>query len=244
MTVGNLEPDLKTKYCHPIIEWTKIYIVCGFNQEPEELRLYAELPLTVEEYWDFVSGKARTDWRKAVKSGCTVRRVVDITPINDDIISIFDSIDVRQGRPINKQHVNLYFQEASFTDAWLIQDYSRFSCEKHNLQFWIVEKHGRVVAFLELVNCGNLAVVRTVLGHVDFWKYGIMKYLFIEVGNSCLKNNVRFFHYGYKSHLLTNQRFFLRDLRFDHTITEVSDLPKQLQQSQTLGWPENRYKTS
>lgn len=208
-------------YCGQTISWVMFYM---FSNQ----KLYVVLPSDFEQYWKEVRGNARTDWRKAIKNKCSIKKIEKLNKLIDrDIIEIWNSTDIRQDRPMNRMYTDLMNKETLIVDEWPIRDYGIYNCPHHNLEFWIVEKDKKIVAYLELLNCGNISIVHTLLGHFDFLKYGIMKYLFIEVSKEQIKRGIKYLFYGFEEHLKQDLRFFLRDLNIIN-ILNLENLPPRL----------------
>lgn len=202
--------DLKPFHINLFCKAIALYV----NSYPSEL-LYAVLPSTFDEYWNEVRGNVRTDWRKAKQHGYFSEELDKIdTETSKEIIEIFKSKDSRQGRPINWSYVDLSYRTTYFSDEWPVRNYRHLVCPDHNMRVWVTKKKDEpIAAFLELITCGNLAIVHVVMGHGDFLKDGIMKYLFMEVIKKCIERKIEYFSYGFAKHLITDSKFFMRDLR-------------------------------
>lgn len=198
--------------------------------------IYSELPPDFEQYWKGIRGNARTDHRKAVKHGYSFRKIEKITKtVNNEIMEIWDSTDIRQARPINRSYFNLDCVEIPFLDEWPVKDYTIYPCPNHQLEFWAVEKDSKIAAYVEVLTCGNVIMVHSLLGHFDFLKHGIMKYLFVEMSREYIKRGIKYLLYGNENSLKGKLWFFLRDLRITN-VFELESLPSELIKKLERDW--------
>ena len=202
-----LEPDVISPYCKTILSYVLTYA------KMKTIPLVCILPDSFEEYFNNVCKKeARYEYRIAEKNNCRAKRVMDITPINDRIIEIWKSKNERQGRKINMSHHNIYNEYTDIKDKWVEQNYGKYSCPIHKLEFWVVEKDKKLVAYVEIMRCGKYALVSSAMGHGNYLKYGIMKYLFINIIRELIGRKMKFFSYGVEDFLSDEKRHFVKQL--------------------------------
>lgn len=198
-----LVPDINSSYCTKIITYSALYA------KEKSRPLVCILPEKPEEYFNSCKKQARYEWRQAQKNGFRIKKVLEP---NNDIVEIWKSKKERQGREISMNYFDpITLEYKTFSDKWVEQDYSKYTCRNHRLEFWTVEKD-KTVAYMELVKCGKYVIVQSAMGHSDYLKYGIMKYLFIEVIKDLIKRKVKYFTYGFEKFLQDERRHFVKEL--------------------------------
>jgi hypothetical protein len=126
--------------------------------------------LAVPEQLDkYLAGKARKAVRRnrrcAIRLGYTFGRIDPLAEI-EQIRAINESLDIRQGRPMDPSELNLAALHAYFS---------------HSTEtFGIRDAEGHLVAYLDLMMCGEVAIVSRLLGHGDALDNGIMDLLLSE----------------------------------------------------------------
>lgn len=205
MLIIDLMRDNKSEYCEQIIEWTKnqILVKGGGN-------LICCLPETFEDYWKkTLRGNARTEYRKAVKNGVTIKQISNTAEVEDDLYKIQHSTETRQGRSLTPKY---------YGKKWENHDFSQYRCPVHKKEFWVAQKDGKSVAYMWLVFCGEYMVTNSIMGHIDYWQYGIMKYMIVEMLKIKIEADdrlVKYFNYGTPGFLKGGLRFFCRDLSLE-----------------------------
>ncbi len=199
MITINLMRDNNSPDCERIVEWTKSHIL-ALNQD-----LICPLPDNFEDYWkNTINHKARNDYRKAIKNNITVQQIYYTKDIEDDLYNIQHSAEIRQGRPLTAKY---------YGKKWEPMDFTLFQCPNHYEEFWVAKKDNRAIAYTWLIICGEYIKTNSIMGHVDYWKYGTMKFMLIEIlRNKIGKWNNRYFSYGTKSFLDKNLRYFCENL--------------------------------
>jgi len=196
----------------------KKYIEDYFNPKYIPRLLYLDLPKTFEEYIDkIVKKSARTEWHKAKKNNCSLERIYDIIPINDDIIEIWESQKERKHTEKWRWEKQFLLEDLEgrlrwFLKKWPKQKYEYF-CSNHKVEFWVVKKDSKVISYIEIVKANDKAVVHSTFGHTDYLKYGIMKFMFVELLRYYIEEKkIKIFSYGFEQFLKDNRRFFVEDL--------------------------------
>lgn len=173
--------------------------------------LYAVIPSTFEEYFAQLNHGCQTLYRKAKRNGFMVKKVDKITPkIYKDILSVYRSKKARQNRPINYKYCLMDFSEYDLHEGWPHLNYNDFKCPRHYYDFYGCFLKGKLVAHLEILHCDELAMTFSTMGHGDYLKMGIMRYLFIETIRLTM-GNIKYLQYG--QYVEGDPRLsFLRDL--------------------------------
>jgi len=178
---------------------------------------FAIIPDSFDDYYKEVKTNARARYRKAKEAGFEVRKVD--TPNSNDILDIYRSKDQRQGRDINFFYELPQGGKVDIRLGWPIQDYSVFDCDKHYFDFYGCFLKDKMVAFLELLHSNTLASVYMTMGHGDYLKQGIMKFLFMEAIRLNI-GKIKYFHYV-EFDYLDERVLFMEDLRIiNHNQTE------------------------
>lgn len=157
-------------------------IACGnlyvLHKSINKLKIDTSKYKTFDEYFLAVKTDARTQWRKATKNGYTISKIIDVQKYAADLYEIWTSKDVRQNRPINLNYESINRKRIEITkDAWPVEVYNT-----PDLEMYGCFKDGKLVAYLEIQNNNaNESVVHSTLGHGDHMKFGVMKFLFLEV---------------------------------------------------------------
>lgn len=216
----NFLKDDNSIYCRDIIGYGNWYL--NHTEHP----LMGNIPETFDEYWNkTIKKQIRTEWRKAQKSNCKLRRIYNISPVNDEVIEIWRSQKNRKrtkrwryGNDIF-QYCDPFFKRWTFFDRWPIRDYSVYNCPKHNLEFWVVEKDNKVVAYMSTIRIGELSIVGSIFGHSDFIKYGIMKFMFVEIIRKYIQEKIiKYISYGFKEFLEDNRKYLSEQLNIIYDI--------------------------
>lgn len=110
-------------------------------------------------YTKSVNGKNSAAYfsRKAVKSGYTFKGI-DPNELGDEIFSINNSALSRQGKEMDDSYKNKF---------------GRYPVNQHNSYFGIFSEK-ELVAYLWVINTGELAIVNRILGHAEHLEAGIM----------------------------------------------------------------------
>lgn len=120
------------------------------------------------EYLKLIGDKSRNMLRKAAKNGYTAS-VFNSADYLDDIHSIRTSKEIRSGKPVPEifRQRPLPFDSAN----------NRL-CDHHQVTgVGIFNNQNTLVAYAAIHNCGDLAIINTILGHGDHLKFGIMNLL-------------------------------------------------------------------
>lgn len=127
---------------------------------------------TEVEYLKLIGDKSRNMLRKAAKNGYTVRSFNSVNFI-DDIHAIRTSKDIRSGKPV----------PASFKERPKPFDTGneRRCCRHQVVAIGVFSTEGALVSYAALHNCGDLAIINTIMGHGDHLKFGIMNLLVFGV---------------------------------------------------------------
>lgn len=123
---------------------------------------------TEAEYLKLIGDKSRNMLRKAAKNGYTVKSFESKDYLSD-IYSIRNSKEFRSGKPIPES-----FRQppAPFDSA------NDRLCSRHQVTgVGVFGGDGALVSYAAVHNCGDIAIINTILGHGDHLKYGIMNLL-------------------------------------------------------------------
>lgn len=177
--------------------------------------MYATIPDTFWEYFSEVETDARTCYRKAKRNRLVVRKVLKIdSDLHKDIIDIFNSKPIRQHREVGHLYNRLDGVQVDLFKEWPNKNYKIYDCPKHYMDFYGCFSGIRLVGYLELLHSNGLATVYSTMGHAEFLKYGIMKYLFLEAVRMNI-GKIKYLQYG--NYQETGDRlFFVKDLKISN----------------------------
>jgi hypothetical protein len=146
------------------------------------------LPKTGEEYFASIESSARRNHKKAVREGCTFKRLIYNNHLKE-LGAIWKSTPDRQGKAMSAE---FDVEEAPFntnpepkTNTHLYPSYGIFL-------------NGQLIAHADCFIAGEIAIVQRIFGHADFSDYRPVPQLFIEVAMELIKNHpsVKYFSYG------------------------------------------------
>lgn len=173
--------------------------------------LHAEI-LDFDEYFKSVDKDVRTSYNKAQRNGCKVIKIDKITDaLYQDILDIYASKDQRQGRDINYLYHKPEGGSWDLREGWPHVDYNEYTCDRHYMDFYGCFIGDKMVAFLELLHSNEFVSTYATMGHADYLKKGIMKFLFIE---AIRLGKFKYLQYGDKSSV-EQLKVFLSDLRIN-----------------------------
>jgi hypothetical protein len=172
--------------------------------------LYVILPETFEEYWKNIDFRSRNNYRKAKKNGFQVKR--EFKPNSKEILAIWNSWQMKQGRILNKKYHGLKLDEYSLQSEWPIEDYSNLNDKDHYFAFYSCFDNESMKAYLEVLCSEGNCVVHSTMGHHDYLNKGIMKFLFLEVLKECINNKMKRFYYGDMAFLVDTRKHFNKEL--------------------------------
>jgi hypothetical protein len=179
--------------------------------------LYAVIP-EFEEYFKSLDKDARTCYRKAIKAGCKIRKVENITDmLYDDVLEIYTSKTERQGRLMNTLYHLVEGGDYDIREGWPHEEYKK-DCDKHYFDFYGCFIGDKLVAFLELLHSNELAVTYSTMGHADYLNKGIMKFMFMEVIRIA---KLKYLQYG-DLNSKASMGYFLSDLRINNCNPEFT----------------------
>ncbi len=124
------------------------------------------------EYLKLIGDKSRNMLRKASRNGYSVH-VFNSADYLDDIYAIRTSKETRSGKSVPE----------SFRQRPLPFDSANnLLCEAHHVTgVGVFKDEKTLVAYAAIHNCGDLAIINTILGHGDHLKFGIMNLLIFGV---------------------------------------------------------------
>ena len=204
---NGLRYDTDSQYCLDIITYVALYT--RLKDKP----VVCYLPDSFDEYYDSCASQARYEYRRAEKRGYVAQKA---KPPHKEVIEIFKSKAKRQGRDINMVHHNIYGGTDKFTDKWVEEDYTKYTCPNHYVDFWVCGKD-KTVAFAEILHCGDYVITRATMGHANCLKDGIMKYMFINIIKDSIEKGRKYFNYGTKPFLEDERRHFVNQLGINQT---------------------------
>lgn len=123
-----------------------------------------------EDFGGYVAAR-RTARKRATRAARLGYRFTEIERRNHeaDIFAINTSAPIRQGRPMSDG----YLREQHFSPNPLV-------CGQHHVYTYGVVSAGRLVAYLWLYRCGELAMISSILGHADHLADDVMYLLVTE----------------------------------------------------------------
>lgn len=172
-----------------------------------------KLPPTFDEYFKSLEFTARQNYRKAQRSGYTVRRF-DFNSHLSDVSAIWSSTPVRQGRlpeDIREGRVRPIHDPPSQT---LYHDYPYFG----------VFRGERLYAYAACLIVGELCNLNDIYGHADYLRDGIVPLMIIEIAREVLKSYPTVKYYGYGTYFGASEsmrRFKRKFLFYPHRTTWV-----------------------
>ena len=144
----------------------------GFYAHPDAPLSIVEFPATGDEY--------AAQCSRAVRENANFARrlrhrheIIDRADWEDDLFELRSSARERQGRPMHPA----YMRRQSYpSDRWPDPH-----CKRHLTVFHgVVSKEGRLVAYCQVVECGDMARLNTILGHADYLPDRVMWLLTLE----------------------------------------------------------------
>ena len=147
-----------------------------------------ELPKGEGGYFNKIESSARRNHKKAIREGCSFRRI-NFNDHIDDIRDIWISTDVRQGKlmpeAMRKGEVNPILDPPSLTN---IHDYPYFGVFYDN----------KMVGYMGCLVAGEFGGIQQIYGHSKFLTLGVVPQLFIGFAEELYKNypNVKYMTYG------------------------------------------------
>lgn len=106
-----------------------------------------------------VSRVVRENANRATRLGYE-HRIIDRADWEDDLFALRSSKRIRQGRPMPRA----YLERESYSSDLPLADCPRHRAVVHG----IVSSQGRLVAYCQIVQCGEVARFNTILGHWDY----------------------------------------------------------------------------
>lgn len=132
----------------------------------------ALLPATGRDYEFGCSRVARQNARAAERRGYEYLRI-DRAEWEDDLHDIRSSAPERQGRAMPDAYME---RQLYGSDAW-----PEPHCKRHLITVHgVTDTHGRLVAYAQIVQCGEVARFNTILGHWDRLKDQVVWLLVLE----------------------------------------------------------------
>lgn len=143
-----------------------------FYEAPPHPLSIATLPNTGHEYEMACSTCARQNARAAVRRGYEYLRI-DRAEWEDDLHEIRSSAPERQGRAMHPAYMT---RQTYSSDAWPEPHCKRHLYTVHG----VTGANGRLAAYCQLVQCGEVARFNTILGHADLLKDQVVWLLVME----------------------------------------------------------------
>lgn len=176
-----VEPDVHCKpRCNVVFDKWSSWFQAAFrcrNEVVDGVKLAVpRVPLAVidatqsqEKYLKRIGDKSRNMLRKAERSGYAFR-VFQSADYLEDIMAVRQSMPIRSGKPVPAS----YSQPVKPFDAG-----NKNFCERHEVTAIGVfsTKDDTLVAYSALHNCGDFAIINSILGHGDHLRYGVMNLL-------------------------------------------------------------------
>jgi hypothetical protein len=189
-------------------------ITKAWAQYWKKYHLCLALPDTIEAYLQSVDKDVRTQCNKATRNGLVAKWTTE--PQRDDIAAIWHSWSEKQGRPINLTigHTDPNMGSQTIGSKWPF-DYYEHTQGYHDL-IQVYTPTGVVVAYLELASDGPESVVFSTLGHKNYLRLGVMKFLFVEAVRGLIDRGSTALYYMKPKYLEQHPESapFVNDLRF------------------------------
>lgn len=170
-----------------------------------------ELPKEPDGYFNKIESSARRNHRKAVREGCTFRRI-NFNDHLEDIRGIWMSTDTRQGKLMPEEFlqgaVNRINDPVSLTNM-------------HDYPYYGVFFNDRLVGYMGCLVSGEYGGIQQIYGHAGHLQLGIVPQLVIGFADAINKNfpHVRYMSYGnFFGAGETMQRFKKKFLLFPHNV--------------------------
>lgn len=145
----------------------------SFYHRPRFPLSVAQLPDSGHAYEYGVSRVARYNTRQALKRGYR-HELIDRADHEDDMYALRSSVPFRQGRHMPRDYME---RQTYGSDAW-----PEPHCKRHLIVVHgVLSSTGRLVGYTQMVQCGEICRVNSILGHADFLEDGIMWLLFLEL---------------------------------------------------------------
>ena len=145
------------------------------------------LPGTFDEYFMRVEGSARRNYKKALREGCTVRRI-QFNDHLDEIREIRMSADVRQGRPMPEGYRRGVV--APTTDP-------PSRSPLHDYPYFGVFLKDKMVGYAGCLVAGELCSLEHILGHAGHLTVGAVPQLIIGIAQHLYHHHPQVRHYTY-----------------------------------------------
>jgi hypothetical protein len=158
------------------------------------------LPKTSDEYFSRIESSARRNYKKAVREGCTFKRLVYNDHL-EEIGAIWHSTPDRQGKAMTSEF------ESKIAPA---NTNPEPKTNTHLFPSYGVFLNGKLIAYADCLIAGEIAIVQRIFGHADFYDYRPVPQLFIEIALELIKTHpsVKYLSYGmYFGAAETMQRF-------------------------------------
>jgi hypothetical protein len=188
-----------------------------------------DMPDDIETGW---WGTPESKWmrqkvRRAEKAGYEFRGFDQKDHI-DDLHEINTSLEERQGKPMSSSYVAKPVEEAPYGDQ---------PCPRHRREWFGVFRDGKLYAYTNVLNCGEMLLFSRILGHGEFMKDDIMNLLVFEAAKQLHeKSGTRYAVYFLHHSGTEGLQFFKRKMGFaGYTVTwelarpgvAVPELPKR-----------------
>lgn len=159
-----------TADCRRLVE--NDYVDTFYANPPEPLSV-AVLPDTGHGYEMGTSRVARQNARVAARAGYRYERI-DRAEWEDDLHELRSSASRRQGRPMPMS----YMQRQRYgSDAWPEPHCKRHLVTVHG----VISPEGHLVAYAQVVQCGDVVRFNTILGHADHLEQRVMWLLVMKL---------------------------------------------------------------
>jgi hypothetical protein len=178
------------------------------------------LPPTFAEYYMRVDGSARRNHKKAVREGCSVRRIAFNDHL-DGVRAVRMSAEVRQGKPMPAD-----------CRAGVIApiDDPPSNSPLHDYPYFGVFAGTTLVGYAGCLIAGEACLVEQILGHADHLSVGAVPLLLIGIAEHLYRAHpqVRYYVYGTyfgggESLRRFKRKFLFRPHRVDWVLSEAGD---------------------
>ena len=177
---------------------------------------------TFDDYLKKLPGSARRNYKKAIKTGLTTKRI-DSNQHLEDIRAIWQSTNVRQGELpdyMKKGEVQAHQNPVSKNHY-------------HDYPYFAVVKDNTVIAFASCLIAGELCLITDIYGHKNFLQQGVVPMLIIDMFKDVIQSypEVKYYCYGnYYGAGSTMRRFKRKFLFHPHRVTWLLDAPESQQE--------------
>jgi hypothetical protein len=146
-----------------------------------------QLPDTFAKYFLRIEGSARRNYKKALKEGCTVRRI-EYNDHLDDVRDIWQSTHVRQGKSVPREFIEGAVRPCSDPPS---------RSPLHGYPYFGAFVDNKMVGYVGCMVAGEVCLVEQILGHAGYLTVGAVPQLIIGVAEYLYAHHPQVKYYAY-----------------------------------------------